>query len=543
VFTYQRVAGVFDPIIVHWADNQLVTPTNPAVPGEYVVVYGTGIGDLTVVPATDALSPTSPLAAATLTLIATIGGVNAKVTFAGLTPGQIGLAQFDIQVPTGLPSGSALPLVINFNGAVSQPVNLAVQTGPPTANLRLTLTPDSVNEAPDGSWTYTVEILETNGVGVNLTNVLAGGVDSTASIAQWFGSTRIAGHAQLKNTFRSPCDSACSPPFDYVWQFTGNDDNGHTGLTWSGVVHLVAPAASGIATVMSGLSAGARGLAVDSAGNVYYGENNSIKRASPSGAFTVVAGDGTAGFSGDGGPATSAQLHSPSGVAVDQSGAIYIADYSNGRIRKVDVHGTISTFAGNGQYADSGDGGPATSASFRELRNVSVDAQGNVYAVTALTVRRIDQNGIITAVAGDPSCSGNLFRGDGGPGPQACLWAPTGVAGGASSLYIADGLNGRIRKVNQNGVISTFAGNGSSGFTGTGGPAPQGAIGFPDGIAIDSSGNVFFSSCLNQRIGMGGCAKLARDTLHFTLSSLSREVVHRPSRRGSGQGTSGRTPE
>jgi sugar lactone lactonase YvrE len=187
---------------------------------------------------------------------------------------------------------------------------------------------------------------------------------------------------------------------------------------------------------------------------------------------------------------------------VDQAGNIYIADYSNARIRKVDIHGTITTFAGNGQYADSGDGGPATSAAFRELKNVSVDSQGNVFVVTALTVRRIDTNGNITTIAGDPSCTGGGFRGDGGPAPQACLYAPSGVAGSASLLYIADELNYRIREVDKNGTISTFAGNGSNGFTASGGPASQVAIGLATGIATDATGNVFFSDCLNQQISM-----------------------------------------
>ena len=141
VFTYARSLGVYDPIIVHAAGNQLVTPTDPAVPGEYLVVYGTGIGDLTVVPATGAPSPTSPPIAAKMIPKATIAGVNAPVAFAGLTPGGIGLAQFNIQVPENLPSGSSLPLVINFNEATSAPVNVALKPTvlqQPNVSLQLT---------------------------------------------------------------------------------------------------------------------------------------------------------------------------------------------------------------------------------------------------------------------------------------------------------------------------------------------------------------------------------------------------------------------
>jgi streptogramin lyase len=117
-------------------------------------------------------------------------------------------------------------------------------------------------------------------------------------------------------------------------------------------------------------------------------------------------------------------------------------------------------------------------------------------------VRRIDQNGIITTFAGDASCNGGGFRGDGGLAPQACLYAPFGVTGTSSLMYIADGLNLRIRMVDQNGIISTFAGNGQNGFTETGGPTLQVAIGVPAGITMDASGNVFFSSCSSQQIGV-----------------------------------------
>lgn len=138
VFMYQRTVGVIDPIIVHASDQSLVTPENPAVPGEYLVVYGTGIGDLTTLPTTGALSPNEPLARANVLPIITVGGVPASVQFAGLTPQAIGLAQFNLQVPEGLPSGPTLPLTINFKGAASRPVQLYV--GPVSASQTLTTT-------------------------------------------------------------------------------------------------------------------------------------------------------------------------------------------------------------------------------------------------------------------------------------------------------------------------------------------------------------------------------------------------------------------
>jgi uncharacterized protein (TIGR03437 family) len=327
IFTYQRATGIFDPIIVHAANAQLVTPTSPAVPGEYIVVYGTGIGDLTVVPATGAPSPTSPIAAAKVTPTATIGGVNASMSFAGLTPGGIGLAQFNVQVPTNLPTDTTAPLVINFSDTASPPVHLAINPGSgsgsskTTANVQITFTPSSVIESASGTWNYSITLRETNGVGVTLTKVTINGVDYASSIATFFGSARLSGNGQLQASLTSTC--SCNPPWDGNWQLTGNDDNGHTGLTWSGVVHFVASTTSSIATLASGLGSNAQGLAVDSLRNVYYAENNSVKRVNFDGVNTIIGGNGIAGFSGDGGPATSAQLNSPAGVAVDQSGNVY----------------------------------------------------------------------------------------------------------------------------------------------------------------------------------------------------------------------------
>ena len=154
VFLYQRVAGVFDPIIVHATTNQLITPSSPAVENEYVLVYGTGIGDLTVLPMTGELSPSQPLAAASIVPAVTVGGVPAKVTFAGLTPQSIGLAQFNVRIPQGLPSAASLPLVIAFGSAMSQPVQLYVAKTPASATA---LSDDFKGSAIDASkWNVAV---------------------------------------------------------------------------------------------------------------------------------------------------------------------------------------------------------------------------------------------------------------------------------------------------------------------------------------------------------------------------------------------------
>ena len=465
-------------------------------------MYGTGIGDLTVLPTTGSPSPENPPATAKLTATAKIGGVTAPVSFAGLTPDAIGLAQFDIQVPQDLPAGSTLPLIINFSAATSTPVNLAVQSGKASANLIVKFSPNPVPRRLTEVGPTTYKIQETNGVGVTLTKLLTVGADQTNEIKTWFGTNHIPPmEAQVAAASEYPVGILVCPPYVYSWQLTGDDDSGHTGLSWTAVLQLAALSPEpGIGTMVYGLDPAARGLAVDSLTNIYWAENNSIKRISPSGTIMIIAGNGTPGFSGDGGPATSAQLYTPLGVAVDTSGVLYIADYYNGRIRRVDSNGTISTFAGNGINIDAGDGGLATSASFAQLENVATDADGNVYVITALTVRKIDKNGIVTTVAGDSSCLGGGFRGDGGPAPAACLYVPDGVAFKPDGIYIADGLNLRVRRVDANDNITTFAGNGQRGFSGDGGSAIQAAIDWPSGIAADESGNVFISSCSEQRI-------------------------------------------
>jgi sugar lactone lactonase YvrE len=236
------------------------------------------------------------------------------------------------------------------------------------------------------------------------------------------------------------------------------------------------------------------GVALDSAGNLYIGDGPDIRKIS-NGVITTVAGNGTTGFSGDGGPATSAQLSEPYGVAVDSSGNLYISDSGNNRIRKVS-NGVITTVAGDGMEGYSGDGGPATSAWLYNPYRVAVDSAGSTYIAETSPyldigndrIRKVS-NGVITTVAGNGTTG---FSGDGGPASSAELDQVDGVAvDSAGNLYISDGGNGRIRKVS-NGVITTVAGNGTGGYSGDGGPATDAELS-PDGIAVDSSGNLYIA--------------------------------------------------
>ena len=244
------------------------------------------------------------------------------------------------------------------------------------------------------------------------------------------------------------------------------------------------------------------GVAVDAAGNLYIADlnNQRIRKVDAGGTITTVAGNGTGGFSGDNGSATAASLRSPAGVAVDAAGNLYIADQGNQRIRKVDAGGTISTVAGNGTAGYSGDNGPATAASLSSPYSVAVDAAGNLYIadLNNQRIRKVDAGGTISTVAGNGTRG---FAGDNGAATAASLANPYGVAvDAAGNLYIADTLNLRMRKVDAGGTITTVAGNGTGGFSGDNGAATVARLGSPTGVAVDAAGNLYIALQSYQRI-------------------------------------------
>jgi sugar lactone lactonase YvrE len=241
----------------------------------------------------------------------------------------------------------------------------------------------------------------------------------------------------------------------------------------------------------------------DSRNDIYVadGDNHSIfKVDGTSGAMTRVAGNGTSGFSGDGGPAIDAQLNGPFGVWLGPFGEIYIADRMNHRIRKVDLAGIISTVAGTGSDGYDGDGGPATDAKLKEPCSVFVDEFKNIFIADKGNhcIRKVSNLGIITTVAG----TGNGgYSGDAGPATSAELNKPRGVfVDGSENIYIADTDNHRIRKVSISGIITTVAGTGNGGYSGDGVPATSTKLSLPQGVYVDTSKDIYISDTGNSRI-------------------------------------------
>jgi sugar lactone lactonase YvrE len=233
-------------------------------------------------------------------------------------------------------------------------------------------------------------------------------------------------------------------------------------------------------------------------------DGNTVRKVDPNGTITTVAGTGEPGFSGDSGPATKARLDFPAGVAVDGDGNLYISDENNLRIRKVDKDGIITTFAGTGKEGYSGDGGPATSAQLRDTGGIAFDDRGNLYLADYTSVRKIDPSGTITTGAGTGKAG---FSGDGGPATEAKVIAYHIALDASGKIYFTDTDNNRVRMVDRDGIIHTVAGSGKTGYSGDGGPATKAIFEGPWGIAVDGEGNLFIAdhqNCVVRKAARNG---------------------------------------
>jgi len=336
-------------------------------------------------------------------------------------------------------------------------------------------------------------------------------------------------------------------PYTYQWQFNGVNIPNNIITTAAGN-GIGTNAGDGGAAANASLQC-PRGVTFDASGNLYIADQNNsrIRKVDTNGVITTVAGNGTKGYSGDGGAATNASLNCPTSVALDAAGNLYISDMDNGRIRKVDTNGiitsitttgatfaaygpvgvapdtvgnlyladqnsykivkvnssgTATTFAGGNNYSGPpGDGGPATAAVIGSPQGVAFDAAGNLYIADQGKgcIRKVNPIGIISTVAGNGT--NGYYSGDGGAATNARLRFPYGVAlDAAGDLYIADYLNNRIREVDTNGIINTVAGNGSTNYSGDGGAATNASLDCPACVALDASGNLYIADYANHRI-------------------------------------------
>ena len=251
------------------------------------------------------------------------------------------------------------------------------------------------------------------------------------------------------------------------------------------------------------------GVAVDRDGNLFIADhgNHRIRKVDAAGIITTVAGTGEAGFSGDGGPATTAQLSHPFAIAFDPQGRLVISDFGNARIRRVEADGTIHTIMGTGIPNAAGDGGPGTAASMRSASALAFDRDGNLLIAEqySMRIRRLAPDGTVTTFAGTGMQGSS---GDGGPATAATFQYPAGVAAGPDgSVFVSDQDGIKLRRIAPDGTISTFAGIGVAGYEGDGGPATAARIWFPFGLAVDAHGTVYFADRYNnaiRKVDVGG---------------------------------------
>lgn len=333
--------------------------------------------------------------------------------------------------------------------------------------------------------------------------------------------TTIAGTgSSVGSGDRGPATAAgipdpCAGVFDKYGNYyfaDGDGTNSVRKIDVSGIISTIAGTGSAGFSGDGGLATLAKldlpqDVAIDTFGNLYIadGSNDRIRKISiATGIITTVAGSGAAGgtgsFSGDGGPATGATLNDPQGVCLDKFGNMYIADLINCRVRKVNTAGVISTFAGTGYPGYSGDGGAASAAELSAgVVGVVADDTGNIYIADGSNgrVRKVDLTGVITTFAGSGYGS---YTGDGIPATSSVILPTQLTFDNLGQLYITDRVNLRIYKVDIAGILHCIAGIGSSGFSGDGGPATAAQLDFPFGVNINACGDVYFEDVVNHRI-------------------------------------------
>ncbi|MBE2290486.1 MAG: T9SS type A sorting domain-containing protein [Chitinophagaceae bacterium] len=247
------------------------------------------------------------------------------------------------------------------------------------------------------------------------------------------------------------------------------------------------------------------GLKHDNNGNLFISDqyNNKIRKIDARGVITTLAGFGSAGMSGDGGPAVKAKVSAPMGLAIDKIGNLYFADSKNNRIRKIDTAGVISTVAGNGMAGFAGDDSAATLARLSLPKGIAFDSKGNMFIADCNNhkIRKVDTKGIITTVAGADTTF-HFYYGDGIKAVDAYLYQPSDVIVlNNDEVVFTDAANNVIRKIDTAGIITTIAGSGNNaGYGGDNGPAKTSQLNYPVSLALDRTGNIYFADYFNNRV-------------------------------------------
>ena len=348
------------------------------------------------------------------------------------------------------------------------------------ANQTLTATVSSTNGVPTGTVAFYDGATQLGSA------TLSSGSASFSTTSLALGAHHLYALYDGANTYY-PSWSGGVLPGNTINPFAGNGTAGSSG--------------NGGAATSAELSA-PNGVAFDAAGDMFIADsaNNEIREVNTNGVISIYAGTGTAGSTGDGGQATSAKLYTPMAIAFNAAGDLFIADYHNNKIREVNTSGVINTIAGTGTGGYTGDGGQATSAELHAPDGLAFDSAGNLYFADSANqvIRKITTAGVISTVAGTGTPG---YSGDGGQATSATMNVPLDVAIDASGdLIIADSGNEVVRMVTPAGVISTIAGNHTLGYTGDGGQATSAELGLLQGVSVDSLGDIFISDTTNNVI-------------------------------------------
>jgi hypothetical protein len=477
----------------------------------------------TVAAGTSTISYTKTTACGTAsaTRVITVDGTPSAGTISGATNVCVdGIVSLTSSVPGGNWSNGN-PLV-----AVTCPCNSGQVTGISAGTAMLSYTVTNACGSAYATYVVTVHAVPTITPGL-ITPVIAGHGDGTMTFTTtgapatysivWGASASAAGFANVTSASITTSPMTVSVPptvTEGTYAGTITVNNGYCtslpqpiSITVNESVNIYTYAGTGVGGFSGNGNAATLArmmhpyaIATDCDGNAYISdfENAVVRKVSPTGVITTIAGSGSVGYSGDGGPATAARMSHAHGVAVDAAGNVYFSDYNNHVVRKVSTAGIITRVAGVAGSGYTGDGGAATMARISYPSGLTLDGAGNLYIADNgnSVIRKVSPTGVITTVAGN-GISG--YAGDAGPATAARLFAPVAVhADGSGNLYVADFGNQVVRKVDASGVITTVAGNGVAGYSGDGGAATAAKLHRPSGVTSDNAGNIYFSELGNS---------------------------------------------